>query len=69
MKVLVEAVWDGEAGVWVATAADDKIGLVAEAAAIERLQLKLALMVPDLLGGDGPYEIELVARRTQTVAA
>ncbi|MCG6858356.1 MAG: DUF1902 domain-containing protein [Salaquimonas sp.] len=70
MKVVVEANWDEEARVWVAEAVDD-IGLVTEAATIEELQRKLAIMVPDLLGEevDGPFDIELIARSRQSVAA
>jgi len=68
MKVLVEAFWDEEAAVWVATS---DIGLVTEAETIERLQRKIAVMVPDLIGEEqgGQYEIELIARSHQTIAA
>jgi hypothetical protein len=70
MKILVEALWDEEAGVWAASAAGD-IGLFTEADTIEDLQRKLATMVPELLAEDhqGPFEIELVARSLQTIAA
>jgi len=70
MKIRVEAVWDDEASVWVATAAGD-IGLVTEADTIEDLRQRLAIIVPDLIGDDhqGPYEIELIARSHQTIAA
>ena len=69
MKVTIEANWDDEAAVWVAVARDD-IGLVTEAATIEELQRKLAILVPDLLGGeDSQFEIDLIARSHQTVAA
>lgn len=70
MKILVEAFWDEEVGVWTASAVGD-IGLVTEADTIEKLQQKLATMVRDLLGDDhsGPFEIELVARSFQTIAA
>lgn len=70
MKILVEAFWDEEAGVWSASAVGD-IGLVTEADTIENLQRKLVPMVRDLLGDDhsGPFEIELVARSFQTIAA
>jgi hypothetical protein len=70
MKILVEALWDEEAGVWAASAVGD-IGLFTEADTIEDLQRKLAVMVPELLADDskGPFEIELVARSLQTVAA
>ena len=70
MKILVDAFWDDEAKVWVATARDS-IGLATEAETIEELQQKLAAIVPDLLGVDhhGPIEIELTARSHLTVAA
>lgn len=70
MKISVEAFWDGEASVWVASASEN-IGLVTEANTIEELQRKLAIMIPDLVGDDykGPFEIELVARNHQTIAA
>lgn len=70
MKITVDAFWDGEAGVWVAEAREG-IGLVTEARTIEELQQRLALIVPDLLSEDrsGPFEIELIARSLQTIAA
>jgi hypothetical protein len=70
MKIVVEAVWDDEAKVWVATSAG-QIGLVTEAESIEQLQEKLSVMVPDLMRPEerGPFEIELVARSHQTIAA
>lgn len=69
MKIVVEAFWDDEARVWVASARDD-IGLVTEADTIEELQRKLAVIIPDLLGDAdaGPFEIDLIARSHQTVA-
>jgi len=69
MKVLVEAYWDDEAQVWVASSVED-IGLVTEADTVEKLSAKLAQMVPDLLDDQpGPFEIELVTRSHQTIAA
>jgi len=70
MKIVVDARWDEEAKVWVAVARGD-VGLVTEAPTIEALERKIALVVPDLLLGDteGPFEIELIAKRTQTIAA
>jgi hypothetical protein len=70
MKVVVDASWDDEAKVWVASSREN-IGLATEAGTIELLQNKLAILVPDLLGEDheGPFEIELIARSHQTVAA
>jgi hypothetical protein len=70
MKIVVEAYWDEEARVWVASAVGD-VGLVTEAATIEELQKRIALVLPDLLDGDqkGPFEVELIARSYQVVAA
>ena len=44
----VEAIWDPEAGVWVATS-EDVLGLATEAETIEVLTDKLRIMVPELL--------------------
>ena len=70
MKIVIDAFWDDEAGVWVA-AARNEIGIATEAATIEQLQQRLAAIVPDLLGEhhQGPFEIELIATSHQTVAA
>lgn len=70
MKVVIDAFWDDEAKVWVATARDG-IGIATEAETMELLQQRLASIVPDLLAEDhqGPFEIELIARSYQTVAA
>ncbi|MBE7184747.1 MAG: DUF1902 domain-containing protein [Methylobacterium mesophilicum] len=70
MRVLIEAFWDAEAGVWVASSVGD-LGLATEAETIEALQKKLSVMVPDLLSPEheGSVEIELLARNTYTIAA
>jgi hypothetical protein len=70
MKIIVDAHWDDEAKVWVAIARD-QVGLATEAPTIEALEERIALVLPDLLRDDvaGPYEFELVARRTHLVAA
>jgi hypothetical protein len=70
MRIVVEAFWDGEARVWVASSLAG-IGLATEAPTIEELQRKLSVMIPDLLDGEhaGTVEIELVARSLQTIAA
>jgi hypothetical protein len=70
MKVVIDASWDDDAKVWVAYARGD-IGIATEAETMELLQQRLAVVVPDLLGDDheGPFEIELIARSHQTVAA
>ena len=70
MKIVVDALWDDEAKVWVAEARDN-IGLVTEAATIEELKRRLVLVVPDLvddLEGES-FQIEHVARNTLIVAA
>jgi hypothetical protein len=70
MKVVIDASWDDDVKVWVAYARGD-IGIATEAETMELLQQRLAVVVPDLLGDDheGPFEIELIARSHQTVAA
>lgn len=70
MKIVVEAYWDDEARVWVASAAGE-VGLVTEAPTIEKLQERIALVLPDLLADDhaGPYEVELITRSYQVIAA
>ena len=63
----VQALGDGEAGVWVAES-DDVPGLATEAATLEELLAKLAVMVPELLEENGvalelPVELRLEATR------
>jgi predicted RNase H-like HicB family nuclease len=48
MTFKVEAFWDSEAEVWVATS-DDVPGLVTEASTIEILTQKLRYMIPELI--------------------
>ena len=48
MTYHVQAVWDAEAAVWVATS-DDVPGLVAEASTLEGLLDDIRALVPDLL--------------------
>lgn len=48
----VEAVWDPEAGVWVATS-DDVPGLATEAESIELLAARLRTIIPELLSANG----------------
>ncbi len=47
-EFLVKAIWDAEAGVWVATS-DDVPGLVTESKTFESLLKKLRGLVPGLL--------------------
>jgi len=68
-SILVKAVWDDEAGVFVATSSDVP-GLVTEAATPEKLLAKLKEMIPDLLEmntdtGDGGVEVPLYVMHEQ----
>lgn len=67
--LLIQADWDDEAEVWVATS-DDVPGLATEAETLEQLIEKLKVMVPELLDLNGypgnnettvPFEV--VAKR------
>ena len=49
----VDAAWDDEASVWVATS-DDVPGLVTEAETLEELRSKLIDLVPELLAENDP---------------
>ncbi len=51
-SLVVRAVWDKEANVWVATS-DDVPGLATEADTAERLLEKLKVMIPELLDENG----------------
>lgn len=51
-ELIVNAVWDDEAKVWVATS-DDVPGLVTEAPTQSELVKKLKAMVPELLDANG----------------
>jgi hypothetical protein len=75
MALVVEALWDDEASVWVATS-EDIPGLVTEAATLDELRSKLADIVPELLAEnapsalrDWPLPIEIVARQRMSIAA
>ena len=45
---VIRAIWDGEAGIWVAES-DDVPGLATGAATLDELVQKLAVMIPELL--------------------
>ena len=51
LSIVVRAVWDSEAGVWVATS-EDVPGLVTEAETTDELVRKLHIMIPELLEDD-----------------
>jgi predicted RNase H-like HicB family nuclease len=50
--LIIHAMWDGEAKVWVATS-EDVPGLVTEAASLDVLLPKLKVMIPELLDANG----------------
>lgn len=63
-KLVIEALWDAEAGVWVATSPDVP-GLATESESIESLLVKLSVVVAELmqlngLTDDMPRAFELV---------
>jgi hypothetical protein len=69
----IEASWDAEAEVWVATS-DDVPGLVTEAASIEALAHKLRVLVPELLEANGVVQgdtsalsFELTSHRHESI--
>ena len=70
--IVVNADWDPEASVWVATTADLR-GLVTEAPSIEALRAKLPGMILDLLEiyeiTDLPVSIELIAHSSDRLVA
>ena len=74
MKCKVEAFWDGEAKVWVATS-DDVTGLVTEANSLETLIKKLHNMIPELMIANdiipsnytGKISFELVTHRQELI--
>jgi predicted RNase H-like HicB family nuclease len=73
-ELLVSAIRDADAGVWVATS-DDVPGLVTESKTFEALLKKLRTLVPELLelngamprSGRAPYRV--VAERTEGLEA
>ncbi len=52
VNILVNALWDDEALVWVATS-EQVPGLVTEASTAEELEKKLIVMIPELLIENG----------------
>ena len=61
-ELMVYAMWDAEAGVWVATS-EDVPGLATEADTVEKLIAKLKVMIPELLEANGyPLESEVPFR-------
>jgi predicted RNase H-like HicB family nuclease len=56
--IVVRAVWDSEAGVWVAES-EDVPGLVTEADSVEALEAKLTGLIQDLLEDENGSDVEL----------
>ena len=67
---IIDAVWDIESGVWVATS-DEVLGLATEAPTIEQLTQKLHIMIPELIQANqllpedyqGAIGFELISHR------
>jgi predicted RNase H-like HicB family nuclease len=74
-QITVNAEWDPEAKVWIATS-DDVPGLITEAETVEALAEKLSAMIPELLEANGIVEgnsvrqvpIKLIAHREQLIS-
>ena len=74
-QITVNAEWDPEAKVWVATS-DDVPGLITEAETVEALAEKLSVMIPELLEANGilvgsaarEVPINLIAHREQLIS-
>jgi len=75
VEITVNAEWDPEANVWVATS-EDVPGLITEADTLEDLQGKLAIMIPELLQANRvladsnitEIPLNLVAHREQLIS-
>jgi predicted RNase H-like HicB family nuclease len=75
LEITVNAEWDTEGNVWVATS-EDVPGLITEADTLEDLQKKLTVMIPELLQANGlladsnitEIPLNLVAHREQLIS-
>jgi Domain of unknown function (DUF1902) len=71
--IVVRALWDSEAQVWVAES-EDVPGLITEAPTIEALSAKLVVMIPELLEANGvafalpEIPVHIMAERTTRIA-
>jgi hypothetical protein len=71
---IVNALWDADAGVWVATS-DDIAGLVTESKTFEALLKKLRTLVPELMSlnrqmpKSGKASYRVVAQRSESAIA
>lgn len=74
-QIRVDAFWDSEAEVWVATS-EDLPGLVTEASSNELLVEKLKVMIPELLELNGSFslvdssgiDLDLRSRRNERIS-
>jgi len=74
-KITVQAEWDAEAKVWIASS-DDVPGLITEAETIEALADKLSVIIPELLEANGmltgsaarEVPVNLIAHREQLIS-
>lgn len=74
-QIRITAIWDSDAGVWVATSSDVP-GLVTEADTSEQLIEKLKVLIPELLELNGlladfshkAIPFHLLCERTETIA-
>lgn len=55
-KIVVNAVWDDDASVWVASS-DDVPGLATEATSCDELVAKLKVMIPELLQANSTSQV------------
>jgi Domain of unknown function (DUF1902) len=69
----IDAFWDAEASVWVATS-EDVIGLATEAPTIEQLTQKLHAIIPELIelnhkpsDHQGLIQFELISHRQESI--
>lgn len=75
LEITVNAEWDTEGNVWVATS-EDVPGLITEADTLEDLQRKLVVMIPELLEANGvladpnitEIPLNLIAHREQLIS-
>jgi Domain of unknown function (DUF1902) len=71
--IVVRAVWDASANVWIATS-EDVPGLVTEAGTLEALNAKLPVLIAELIALDGPISdlaeipIHIIAEQTARVS-
>jgi predicted RNase H-like HicB family nuclease len=71
---IIDAFWDMESGVWVATS-NEILGLATEAQTIEQLTQKLHVMIPELIQANqllpadyqGTIGFELISHRQESI--